>query len=140
MYDIILVEDNASDAELAIRALKKKNITNLLHLKDGEEALDYFFGKGKYEGRNTQEFPKLILLDIKMPKINGLQVLKELKSNLSTQIIPIVLLTSSKEDFDLIEGYKSGANSYIIKPVEYDNFIKVVSELGIYWIENNSMP
>lgn len=140
MVEIILVEDNASDAELAIRALKKKNITNLLHLKDGEEALDYFFGKGKYEGRNITELPKVVLLDIKMPKVGGIQVLKELKESEHAKILPVVLLTSSKEDFDLIEGYKNGANSYIVKPVEYDNFIRMVSELGIYWTENNSMP
>lgn len=140
MVEIILVEDNASDAELAIRALKKKNITNLLHLKDGEEALDYFFARGKYEGRNITELPKVVLLDIKMPKVGGIQVLKELKESEHAKILPVVLLTSSKEDFDLIEGYKNGANSYIVKPVEYDNFIRMVSELGIYWTENNSMP
>jgi two-component system response regulator len=141
IYDIILVEDNASDAELTIRALKKNNISSkLLHLEDGEEALEYIFATGKYEGRNIEERPKVILLDVKMPKITGLEVLKKLKSDERTRTIPVVLLTSSKEDNDIAEGYKLGVNSYIVKPVEFDNFVKAVSDVGLYWLLVNQPP
>lgn len=141
IYDIILVEDNESDAELTIRALKKNNISSkLLHLQDGEEALEYIFGTGKYEGRNIEERPKVILLDVKMPKITGLEVLKKLKSDERTKTIPVVLLTSSKEDNDIAEGYTLGVNSYIVKPVEFDNFVKAVSDVGLYWLLVNQPP
>src|ERR1700752_4870920 len=133
IVNILLVEDNSSDADLAIRAFKKKNIhTGLLHLKDGEEALDYIFATGAYKERNIQEKPKLILLDIQMPKINGLEVLKKIKENELTKDIPVVILTSSKEDFDIIEGRKLGADSYIVKPVEFDKYVKVINELSIH--------
>ncbi len=133
--DILLVEDNPSDAELTIRALKKNKIINeLKHLRDGEEALDYLFARGKFSYRNINDTPKVILLDLKMPKLNGLEVLKELKDDQRTKMIPVVLLTSSNENSDIIEGYKLGVNSYIVKPVNFDNFIKVVSELGFYWL------
>lgn len=139
--DILLVEDNPSDAELTIRALRKNSIINkLLHLQDGEEALEYIFATGKYTGRNIDEIPKVILLDVKMPKISGLEVLKKIKSDERTRIIPVVLLTSSKEDNDIQEGYKLGVNSYIVKPVDFDNFVKAVSDVGLYWLLVNQPP
>ncbi len=141
LYEIILVEDNLSDAELTIRAFKKNNIANpLLHLKDGEEALEYVFGTGKYAGRNIHEMPKVILLDLKMPKVGGLDVLKKIKSNEITKIIPVVLLTSSKQDKDILEGYQFGANSYIVKPVGFENFVKAISDVGLYWLLGNQTP
>jgi CheY-like chemotaxis protein len=139
--EILLVEDNPADAEMTIRALRKSNIINcLLHLENGEEALDYLFAEGAYEGRNREEIPKVILLDLKMPKINGLEVLKKIKSNEHTKIIPVVLLTSSKEDKDILEGYKLGVNSYIVKPVEFANFVKAVGDIGLYWLLVNQAP
>lgn len=141
LIDIILVEDNQSDAELALRALRKNNILNkILHLQDGEEVLDYIFAMGQYEGRNMAEIPKVILLDLKMPKVDGLEVLKKLKSDERTKIIPVVLLTSSKEDKDITEGYKLGVNSYIVKPVGFENFVKAVSDIGLYWLLVNQPP
>jgi len=140
-YDIILVEDNPSDAELAIRALRKSHIVNsLLHLENGEEVLDYIFCTGQYSGRNISDIPKLILLDLKMPRISGLEVLAQIKSDERTKMIPIVLLTSSKEESDISNGYKSGANSYIVKPVEFESFLKAVSDTGLYWILLNQPP
>jgi CheY-like chemotaxis protein len=140
-FDILLVEDNPSDAELTMRALKKINIANpLLHLQNGEEALDYIFCTGNYAGRSIEEIPKLILLDLKMPKVDGLEVLKKIKSDERTKIIPVVLLTSSKEDKDIIDGYKLGVNSYIVKPVEFQGFVKAVSEVGLYWLLLNQPP
>ncbi|MGZ3836977.1 MAG: response regulator [Flavisolibacter sp.] len=139
--DILLVEDNPNDAELTIRALKKNNIlNNILHLEDGEEVLHYIFGTGKYTERDTQEIPRVILLDLKMPKIDGLDVLKQLKSNEKTKVIPVILLTSSKEDRDIMEGYKLGVNSYIVKPVGFENFVKAVSDIGFYWLLMNQPP
>jgi CheY-like chemotaxis protein len=139
--DILLVEDNSSDAELTIWALRQNNIIHgLLHLVDGEEALDYIFATGKYEGRNVAETPKLILLDLKMPKISGLEVLKKIKSDERTKMIPVVLLTSSKEDNDIAESYKLGVNSYIVKPVEFEHFEKAVSAVGNYWLMINQSP
>ena len=134
--DILLVEDNPDDAELTMRALKKNNLTNnILHLQDGEEALNYLFSNGR--GPNL---PKLILLDIKMPKVDGIEVLKRIKSDEQIRIIPVVLLTSSKEERDIIESYKLGANAYIVKPVEFDKFVKTVSELGFFWLMLNQPP
>lgn len=139
--DIILVEDNPSDAELTIRALRKNNIINkLLHLENGEDALEYIFATGKYADRNIYEMPKVILLDLKMPKISGLQVLKKIKSDERTKIIPVVLLTSSKEDNDIIESYRLGVNSYIVKPVEFNHFAKAVANVGSYWLLINHPP
>jgi len=133
--DILLVEDNANDAELAIRALRKNNVArNIIHLKDGEEALDFLFGNGQYAGRNTDNKPRLILLDLKMPKVSGLEVLEKIKSNELTKTIPVVMLTSSKEHPDVEKSYLLGANSYIVKPVDFENFSKVVNDLGIYWL------
>ena len=137
-FEIILVEDNQSDAELAIRALKKgKIVGSLLHLQNGEEALEYIFATGKYAGRNVGDIPKVMLLDLKMPKVNGIEVLKRIKSDERTKTIPVVLLTSSKEDKDIAEGYKEGANSYIVKPVGFENFLKAVVDIGLYWLMVN---
>ncbi|MBS4044512.1 MAG: response regulator [Chitinophagaceae bacterium] len=138
--EIILVEDNMSDAELTIRALKKHNLANnLVHLKDGAEALDFIFGKGVYQGRNIDILPKVILLDIKMPKVDGITVLEKLKENEKTKLIPVVILTSSKEHPDIEKCYQIGASSYIVKPVEFESFYDAIKDLGFYWlILNNS--
>lgn len=134
IVEIILVEDNPDDAALTIRALKKQNLANrLVHLKDGAEALDFIFGKGEYTGRDTNNIPKVILLDLKMPKVNGIEVLSKLKSDPSTRVIPVVVLTSSAEDPDINQCYDLGANSYIVKPVEFEDFTRKISELGMYW-------
>jgi two-component system, response regulator len=134
-FDIVLCEDNPDDAELTIRALTKHGLTNsLLHLKNGEELLQYIFCEGPYAGRDINHMPKLILLDLKMPKVDGLEVLRKLKSDERTSVIPVVLLTSSKEDKDIKESYSLGVNSYIVKPVEFEGFIKAVSSLGFYWL------
>ena len=139
--EILLVEDNMDDAEMTIHALRKKSLANrLTHLHDGEEALDFLFGTGKYVGRDTNLKPKLILLDLKMPKVNGMEVLERVKSHSETKNIPVVVLTSSKEDPDLKRCYELGANSYIVKPVEFESFINAVSELGLYWMLLNQVP
>jgi two-component system, response regulator len=136
---ILLVEDNQEDAELTIRALKKNNLsTNLVHVKDGAEALEFIFCTGNYSNRNIEMKPKIILLDLKMPKVNGMEVLQEIKSNEDTKAIPVIVLTSSKEDPDIKTCYQRGANSYIVKPVGFDNFTKAVSELGMYWLLLNT--
>ena len=133
--EILLVEDNPTDAELAIRALKKSNLANKLEwVKDGAEALDFLFATGAYMGRNVENGPKVILLDLRLPKVDGMEVLRRIKEDARTRTIPVVVLTSSKEDRDVAESYQLGVNSYISKPVEFDKFVKVVSELGIYWL------
>lgn len=139
--EIILVEGNFSDAELAIRALKKNHIVNqLIHLKDGAEALDFIFGEGSYSERKTLTTPKVILLDLKMPKIGGIEVLQRLKSDARTKKIPVIILTSSKEDPDISVCYELGANSYVVKPVKFDEFSRAVNELGLYWMLLNESP
>lgn len=139
--EILLIEDNMNDAEMTIRALKKNNIANkLIHLKDGAQALDFLFGKGEFEGRDVSRKPKMILLDLKMPKVDGLEVLSKIKSNESTKTIPVVVLTSSKEHPDIERCYQLGVNSYIVKPVEFDSFLKAVSDLGLYWMLLNQSP
>jgi two-component system response regulator len=139
--EILLIEDNLNDAELTIRALRKNHIANMLvHLKDGVAALDFLFGTGQYAGRNTNNKPKLILLDLKMPKVDGIEVLKRIKTDEFTKKIPVVILTSSKENPDIEKCYLLGANSYIVKPVEFDNFRKAVSEIGLYWMLLNEPP
>ena len=136
--EIVLVEDNPDDAALTIRTLKKHNLANnLIHLKDGAEALEFIFGTGKYEERSIDNKPKVILLDLKMPKVNGIEVLQKVKSNPQTKTIPIVVLTSSAEDPDIKSCYELGANSYIVKPVEFENFAKTIAELGFYWMFYN---
>ena len=139
--EILIVEDNINDAELAIRALKRNNIvSHITHLKDGAIALDFLFGTGQYAGRNINNKPKVILLDLKMPKMSGIEVLEKLKSNELTKKIPVVILTSSKEDWDVSRCYELGANAYIVKPVEFDSFLKAVSEIGMYWMLLNHPP
>jgi two-component system response regulator len=136
--EILLIEDNINDAELAIRALQKDNVARrIIHLKDGEAALNFLFGKGQYKGRNINNKPKVILLDLKMPKVSGLEVLAKITSSDLTKKIPVVVLTSSKENPDVEKAYLLGANSYIVKPVDFDSFRKIVSELGIYWLLHN---
>jgi two-component system response regulator len=133
--EILLVEDNANDAEMTIRALKKNNLSNkIIHLKDGAVALDFMFGTGQYNGRDISKKPKVILLDLKMPKIDGIEVLKKIKANDNTKSIPVVVLTSSKEDPDVEQCYRLGVNSYIVKPVDFEAFQKTVAELGLYWM------
>lgn len=140
--EIILVEDNLDDATLVIRALRKNNLANnLIHLKDGVEALDFIFGTGTYENNGLQDItPKVMLLDLKMPRVNGLEVLEKVKGDPRTKSIPVVVLTSSAEDPDIKKCYELGANSYIVKPVEFDNFFKAVSDLGLYWLIRNHSP
>jgi CheY-like chemotaxis protein len=139
--EILLVEDNKSDALLTIRALKKHNLANnLVHLIDGAEALEYIFATGKYEGRDLEHKPKVIFLDIKMPKVSGLEVLRMLKSDERTKLIPIVIMTSSKEEKDIIESHKLGVNSYVVKPVGFANFSKTIADLGFYWLVVNNTP
>lgn len=138
IIEIILVEDNADDAMLALRALKMHNVTNkIVHLKNGEEALKFIFSGAEYDGYKFTEHPKVILLDLKMPKVNGMEVLEALKSNAQTRAIPVVILTSSTEDPDVKKCYDLGANSFIVKPVEFQNFSKTVAELGLYWTVTN---
>jgi two-component system, response regulator len=133
--DIVLCEDNADDAELTIRALSKEGLGNsLVHVKDGEELLQYVFCTGAWAGRNAAELPRLIILDLKMPKVDGLEVIRKLKSEKRTSMIPVVLLTSSKEEKDIMESYMLGVNSYIVKPVEFELYIKAVSTMGLYWL------
>ena len=139
--DILLVEDNPTDAELTMRALKRKNLVNkLVWVKDGAEALDLIFAKGEYSNRNIENLPRLILLDLRMPKVDGLEVLQTIKADERTRKIPVVVLTSSKEDRDIVESYKLGVNSYVSKPVEFDEFIDAVSTLGFYWMLINNPP
>jgi two-component system response regulator len=133
--EIILIEDSPFDAEMTIRALKTNKISNhIVHLKDGAEALDFIFATGAYTGRDTNLKPRVILLDLKMPKVNGIEVLRKIKSEPSTKSIPVVVLTSSKEDPDVKTCYELGVNSYIVKPVGFENFTKCISELGFYWL------
>jgi len=139
--EILLIEDNKNDAELTIRALRKGKINNdLIHLNNGAEALEFLFGKGKFKGRDISNKPKVILLDLKMPKVDGLEVLTQIKANELTNSIPVVVLTSSKEHPDIERAYALGVNSYIIKPVEFDEFAKVVIDLGFYWLLKNQPP
>jgi two-component system, response regulator len=139
--EILLVEDNVDDAEMTIHALRKNNLANkLIHMKDGEEALDFLLGTGKFAGRDLSIKPSLILLDLKMPKVDGMEVLEKVKSNDDTKKIPVVILTSSKEDPDVTRCYELGANSYIVKPVEFEGFVKAVSEIGMYWMLINHPP
>lgn len=133
--DIVLCEDNGNDAELTIRALSKHGLANSLkHVWDGEELMQYIYCTGAYAGRNINELPRLIILDMKMPKIDGLDVIRRLKSDKQTCMIPIVLLSSSKEEKDIKESYRLGVNSYVVKPVEFEGYVKTVSSMGLYWL------
>ena len=139
--EILFAEDSTDDAVLTIRALKKSGCTNkLLHVKDGAEALDFIFCRGAFAARNKAEVPKLILLDLKMPKVSGIQVLEQVKSNPETKSIPIVMLTSSNESPDIEKCFSLGANSYIVKPVDSDNFFKAIKEIGLYWMVFSRNP
>ena len=139
--EILLVEDNPNDAELTLRALKKNKIANnIVHVKDGEEALEFIFGINNETTKELITKPKLILLDLKLPKVSGIEVLKRIKSSDLTKFIPVVVLTSSKEEKDIIETYNLGVNSYIVKPVDFDKFIEAVKELGFYWLVLNQLP
>jgi len=138
VVEILLVEDNPRDAELTIRALKKKNLANNLHhVEDGVEALDYLFGRGKYTGRDINDTPKVVLLDLKLPRINGLEVLRAIKADERTQAIPVVVVTSSVEDPDVKTAYQLGANSYVLKPVQFDAFMEAMVKIGLYWLMVN---
>ena len=139
--DILLVEDNPQDAELTIRALKKSNLANrLITVEDGAEALDFLFCRGKYATRNNSQSPKVVLLDLKLPKVSGLEVLRALKQDERTRSIPVVVVTSSREDPDIKTAYSLGANSYVVKPVDFDAFAESVSSLGLYWLLVNQPP
>lgn len=141
VVEVLLVEDNLSDAEMTIRALKKNNLANrLLHVKDGAEALDFLFSEGAYAGRQLEATLKVILLDLKIPKVSGKEVLTKIKSNELTRKIPVVVLTSSREDPDIKECYGLGANGYVVKPLEFDDFHRAISELGLYWLIVNEPP
>ena len=133
--DILLVEDNQDDAGLAINALKKNNLAgNLIHLHDGEEALSYLFS------HDLTSIPKVILLDLKMPKVDGIEVLKRIKSDERLKVIPVVVLTSSKEYRDIVESYRLGVNAYIVKPVDFEKFVRAISEIGLFWLLLNEAP
>src|SRR5437016_759177 len=139
--EILLVEDNLHDAELTIRVLKRRHLANqLIHLKDGAEALDFVFGTGPYAGRDTSQHPKVMLLDLKLPKVDGLEVLRAMKSDPRTRTIPVVIMTSSQEQRDVVDSYHLGVNSYVVKPVDFDHFSKAVSDLGCYWVLLNHSP
>jgi len=138
IVEVLLVEDNPRDAELTIRALKRHNLANqLFHVEDGAEALDFLFGRGKYEGRRIDPSPKVVLLDLKLPKVNGLEVLQSMKSDPRLRTIPVVMVTSSAEDPDIKAAYNLGANGYVIKPVQFDSFMEAMSKVGIYWLMVN---
>jgi len=132
---VLLVEDNPRDIELTVRALKKHNLANKLHVvKDGAEALDFIFATGAYADRKIENAPKVILLDLKLPKVDGLEVLRKIRSDERTKYIPVVVVTSSQEERDIVQSYKLGANSFVTKPVEFENFAQAVAELGLYWL------
>ena len=141
MHEILLVEDNPSDAELTLHALRKSKLANHIHhVRDGAEALDFLFCRASYSDRRFERAPSLILLDLKLPKVDGLEVLQRLKSDSRTRAIPTIILTSSKEERDLVSGYQLGVNSYIQKPVNFGEFQKVVEQLGMYWMLVNCKP
>lgn len=139
--EILLAEDNPKDAEMTQRALRKHNLGNRLYwVKDGAEALDFIFCRGAFTGRNPSNPPKLILLDIKMPKVDGIEVLRQLKADAAARLIPVVVMTSSNEERDVLESYRLGANSYIVKPVDFPTFLEVVAKIGLYWVLTNRVP
>jgi two-component system response regulator len=138
IVEVLLVEDNPRDAELTIRALKRHNLANqLFHVEDGADALDFLFGRGKYEGRRGASSPKVVLLDLKLPKVNGLEILRIMKNDPHLHTIPVVVVTSSAEDPDMQTAYQLGANSYVVKPVQFDAFMEAMSKLGVYWLMVN---
>jgi CheY-like chemotaxis protein len=138
---ILLVEDNPDDVKLTLRALKKSNIKNeVIVVGDGVEAVDYLFGTGKFAGRDTGILPQVVLLDLKMPKMDGLEVLHRIRATERTKLLPVVILTTSSEDKDKVDSYKLGANSYIRKPVDFNQFVDAVQQLGLYWLVLNESP
>ena len=137
---IVLVEDNPDDEELTIRCLRKASIDNEIHvMRDGSEALDFLFGEGEYAGRGGG-LPGLVLLDLKLPKLNGIDVLNRMRQDPRTRLVPVVVLTSSSEEEDMLSSYRSGANSYVRKPVDYDAFVDAVTQLGVFWVLHNQNP
>jgi two-component system response regulator len=139
--EILLVEDNPNDVELTLHALKKNNLTNRVYVvRDGAEALEYLFSSGAYAGRDLNQTPKVILLDLKLPKVDGMEVLRRVKADASTRSIPVVVLTSSREERDIVESYQLGVNSYIAKPVDFEQFTEAVRQLGLYWLLLNQPP
>ncbi|MBI2939285.1 MAG: response regulator [Chloroflexi bacterium] len=139
--EILLVEDNPSDVELTLHAFKRYNLTNRVHVvRDGAEALDFIFCSGEYAGRSFQNTPRVILLDLKLPLVDGLEVLRRIKADPRTRPIPVVVLTSSREERDIVESYKLGVNSYIVKPVDFEQFTESVRQLGLYWVLLNEPP
>lgn len=138
---ILLVEDNPDDEELTLRALRKNNISNeLVVVRDGVEALDYLFGTGAYEGRNGSDLPQIVLLDLNLPRLSGIEVLRRIRADDRTKLLPVVVLTSSKEERDLLESYRSGCNSYVRKPVDFDEFLEAARQLSLYWLLVNEPP
>jgi two-component system response regulator len=138
---IFLVEDNANDEELTLRALRKSKIGNeVVVARDGAEALDYLFARGPYAGRDPQDLPEIVLLDLKLPKVSGLEVLRQIRVKEATKLLPVIMLTSSTEDTDLLAGYRNGANSYVVKPVDFTQFSEAVRQLGMYWLVVNKRP
>ncbi|MEQ9301818.1 MAG: response regulator [Cyclobacteriaceae bacterium] len=141
MIDILLIEDNADDAEMTIRSLKRKNLANRLKwIKDGAEAVDFLFGKGKYFDRDTTVKPKVIFLDLKLPKLNGLEILELIKKEPVTEQIPVVMMTSSQEERDIFKSYDLGVNSYIVKPLDFEEFASAIVNVGTYWLNTNIAP
>jgi two-component system response regulator len=141
IVELLLVEDNPEDLKMTLRALKKSNLANHIHVaRDGAEALQFIFCEGEYSGRKIENAPKVILLDLKLPKVDGKEVLERIKSDPRTKAIPVVMLTSSKEQRDVVESYNLGVNSYIVKPVNFEGFAAAVQELGMYWLLHNQPP
>ena len=141
VVEILLVEDNPSDRQLALYALRKANLANHIEeARDGEEALDFIFCRGRYSGRSPLEPPKLILLDLKLPKVDGIEVLTEIRKNPATQMVPVVVMTSSKQEQDIVASYKVGVNSYIQKPVDFEQFRETIRQVGFYWLVVNQGP
>ena len=139
--EIVIVEDNPNDAELMLRSLKKNRLANnIVILEDGEQALDFIFCRGKYTDRDLSESPKVMFLDLKLPKVGGLEVLKQMKSNEHTRKIPVIVVTSSKEDPDIAAAYNLGANSYVVKPIDFDSFVEKINQIGLYWLAINEKP
>ena len=139
--EILLVEDNAADAEMTLRALRRNNLANKVHwVKDGEQALEFMFRTGAYADREAGAVPKLVMLDIKMPKVDGIEVLRRIKANEATRTVPVVVMTSSNEERDVVESYRLGVNSYIVKPVQFESFLATVADIGLYWVITNRVP
>jgi len=139
--EILLVEDNPSDAEMTLRALRRNHLANNVHwVKDGAEALDFMFCTGAYAARDPAGTPRLVMLDIKMPKVDGIEVLRRLKQDAHTRTVPVVVMTSSNEEQDVVESYRLGVNSYIVKPVQFDAFHDIVAKIGMYWVLSNRVP